>query len=175
MNFDIIKNVFPIKTSQKEGVNKIISYAPRDCDPRHTAYVLATAWYETGGRMTPVREGFARTDEQAKRITAHRAYAGDYYGRGYVQITWQENYAKFAKILRVDLVKQPDLALDPIIAANILWIGMIEGIFTGKKLETYFNDKTENPIGARRIINGTDKAGLIAQYYNHFLRGLTNG
>jgi hypothetical protein len=40
--------------------------------------------------------------------------------------------------------------------------GMERGSFTGKKLADYFNDKNTDPVGARKIINGTDRAGTIA-------------
>ena len=46
------------------------------------------------------------------------------------------------------------------------------GDFTGKCLEMYFNNKVDDPINARRIINGTDKARLIAGYHNKFLTAL---
>ena len=40
---------------------------------------------------------------------------------------------------------------------------MINGTFTGKKLRTY-----KDYVSMRRIINGTDKASLIAGYATHF-------
>lgn len=43
-----------------------------------------------------------------------------YRGRGFIQITGKENYAKISKIIGVDLVKDPDLANDPAIAAKIV-------------------------------------------------------
>jgi len=47
------------------------------------------------------------------------------------------------------------------------------GDFTGKCLEMYFNDVVENPIGARKIINSTDKDKLIADYYWLFKKCLS--
>jgi putative chitinase len=38
----------------------------------------------------------------------------------------------------------------------------------------YFNDVTDDPVGARKIINGTDKAELIAGYHRGFLIDLKN-
>lgn len=43
-------------------------------------------------------------------------------------------------------------------------IGMRDGIFTRHKLNMYFDDDTTDWVGARKIINGTDKANLIASY-----------
>jgi putative chitinase len=49
-----------------------------------------------------------------------------------------------------------------------MFIGMDEGLFTGKKLSQYFNDMAEDPISARKIINGKDKAKQIAELYRNF-------
>ncbi|MCY1545403.1 hypothetical protein D9M68_813440 [compost metagenome] len=54
-------------------------------------------------------------------------------------------------------------------AVRILFDGMIGGIFTGKKLADYFNQVANDPVGARAIINGGNKAKLIAGYYQNFL------
>lgn len=159
---------------QVQGTETILDAWQGD-DDRHLAYILATAFHETGGRMVPVREGFARTDAQARRILANRRYVApqangqSYYGRGLVQITWRDNYADMGQRLGVDLEGEPDLALDPDIAVSILIVGMVEGRFTGKKLADYFNRSKDDPEGARRIINGTDKASLIAGYHRAFL------
>jgi putative chitinase len=45
---------------------------------------------------------------------------------------------------------------------------METGLFTGKKLGGYFNNKTEDWINARRIINKLDKAPQIAAYAKRF-------
>jgi len=60
------------------------------------------------------------------------------------------------------MVKEPDLALEFDNALFILIHGMIEGSFTGKKLGDYFGDFGSDFVGARRIINGKDKAEKIA-------------
>jgi hypothetical protein len=85
-----------------------------------------------------------------------------------VQITWADNYLRLGTRLGVPLHENPELALDPQISAKILVIGMLEGLFTTKKLSQYFSAKTENPEGARAIVNGKDKAALIASYYVQF-------
>ena len=86
-----------------------------------------------------------------------------YFGRGYVQITWRVNYSRLGARLGVDLEHTPDLALQPNIAAQIMFDGMTEGIFTGRKLADYFGpSRTPDWHNARRIINGTDRAASIA-------------
>lgn len=153
-------------------------------DIRKIAYILATAFHETGGLMQPVREGFAKTDKGARKIIAARPYGKPsvitghvYYGRGHVQLTWSENYRKMGEILGLDLHANPDLALDPQISARILVEGMTKGKsgrgdFTGKSLDDYFNLKIEDPVNARKIVNGADKQHLIAGYYKNFLDAL---
>ena len=77
-------------------------------------------------------------------------------GRGYVQITGRNNYTKFGRLLNVDLVNDPDLALKPEVAWAILSLGMHEGLFTGKKLSDYIPLDDRLPAdyyNARRIIN----------------------
>lgn len=111
---------------------------------------------------------------QPQRI-ANRAYAnrmgnrdeasGDgwrYRGRGLVQITGRDNYAKYG------IVDDPDRALDPIKAIEIVFDGMINGRFTGIKLADCFNATATDWVGARKIINGTDRAIDIAGYAKKF-------
>jgi len=49
---------------------------------------------------------------------------------------------------------------------------MMRGLFTGKKLNDYFNANTCDWLNARRIINGTDHAELIAGYAQKFYNAL---
>ena len=72
-------------------------------------------------------------------------------------------------------MKTPALAMRPDVAAAILFYGMVEGWFTGKKLADYFGPGRNDPVGARRIINGTDKAATIAGYHATFVDALTAG
>ncbi|WP_445505057.1 hypothetical protein [Microvirga sp. G4-2] len=95
-----------------------------------------------------------------------------YRGRGLVQITGRENYARASRILGIDLLTRPDLATDPKIAALILYCGMADGWFTGKKLSDYFGPGLEDPYNARRIVNGLDRAADVAVYYRKFLAAL---
>jgi hypothetical protein len=164
-------------------------------DVRQLAYVLATAFHETGARMVPVREGFAADDAQARERVASLArrrgadsavarYArpdpetGEvYYGRGHVQLTWAENYRQMGALLGLPLYEDPDLALDPAVSARILFEGMFRGAsgrgdFTGKSLEDYFTPYGSDPVAARAIVNGSDKAHLIAGYHAAFLEAL---
>lgn len=95
-------------------------------------------------------------------------------GRGGVQITGRENYRRMGTILKLPLETKPDLALDPKVSSRILIEGMLRGVslkgdFTGVSLEDFFKGSRDDAIGARRIVNGTDRAKLIAGYHEAFL------
>jgi len=151
---------------RQEMIDAIIKecYAQGITKPEAIQYVLATVQHETAGTFKPVREAFWLSEKWRKK---HLRYY-PYYGRGLVQITWKSNYEKFSKLLserfgsNIDLVKNPDLALDEKYAIFILVYGMKHGTFTGKKLSDYFGDHGSNFINARKIINGKDKAKKIA-------------
>jgi predicted chitinase len=121
-------------------------------------YILATVEHETNGMFQPVKEAYWLDEAWRERNLSYFPY----YGRGFIQITHKVNYEKFGKLLDVDLVKKPDLALDFNYAIFILIYGMKNGVFTGKKLEDYFNKSGSDFINARRIVNGKDRAKKIA-------------
>lgn len=123
------------------------------------AYTLATAYWETAHTMQPVKEAFWLSE--AWRETHLRYYP--WYGRGLVQITWKENYVRMGKRLGYDFITDPDKVMEPEASVDILVVGMKEGLFTGKKLRDYIYGDKKDFKGARRIINGTDKAAAIAQ------------
>ncbi|ENW95798.1 hypothetical protein [Acinetobacter sp. NIPH 298] len=183
--FSIIRNALGRLTElQVKGINFIVSAIDKDKSISYpqAAYMLATAWHETDRKMQPITEyGGIRyfdkydTGTLAKRLGNTPALDGDgfkYRGRGYVQITGTDNYSRFSRLLNVDLLKKPDLALDPDIAIKITTIGMKNGAFTGKKLSDYIHQSKKDYVGARRIINGTDKAQMIANYAVTFEKAL---
>ena len=144
-------------------------------DLRWLAYMLATVLAECGRNMLPVREGFKKTDAAARAYVKGRGYkyakvvnGQVYYGRGLVQLTWHANYKTMGTLLGIDLVNNPDLALDPKTAAAIMIKGMTLGKFTSKKLSNYFNKTTADWRQARRIINRLDRADEIATYGKQF-------
>lgn len=57
-------------------------------------------------------------------------HAGDgdrYHGRGYIQLTGHDNYARASKELGIDLLNHPELAADPATAAKIaVWFWKIK-------------------------------------------------
>lgn len=148
------------------------------------AYALATAYHETAGTMLPIHE-YGNANYFNRRYGPEHSPAlarelgntqpGDgarFAGRGYVQLTGRRNYDVMGKRLGLDLVGNPELALRSDVAARILEVGMREGLFTGKSCASYmpsvgYADRTSF-VGARRIINSTDKASKIAGYALQF-------
>jgi putative chitinase len=137
------------------------------------AYVLATAWHETG-RFKWLREIWGPTAAQLGyegRVDLGNTVAGDgkrFMGRGLVHITGRRNYADWSTRLGIDLLKHPQRAEELPIAARILVEGMVKGTFTGKKLQDYINSDQCNYVEARLVVNGKDKAALIAGYAEKF-------
>jgi putative chitinase len=146
--------------SQVTGVSNILDeWERRDLpDMRWLAYMLATVLHETGKAMQPIREGGGDSYLKSKPYYP-------FYGRGLVQCTWEVNFAKFGCAAPDDMLTWP-------FALRAMFDGMIEGVFTGRKLGQYFNATVDDPFGARHIINGTDRAGLITGYHAAFLAAI---
>ncbi|MCZ4093038.1 chitinase [Sinorhizobium psoraleae] len=146
--------------SQIDGMTAILDEWDRRklLDKRWLAYMLATTFHETAATMQPIRE---RGGEKYLRGKAYYPWVGE----GLVQVTWEENHRKFGATKPGQLLKMP-------IAIKALFDGMTKGMFTKRKLADYFNQTTDDPVNARRIVNGTDKAKLIAGYYRNFLDAL---
>ncbi|ACL61025.1 glycoside hydrolase family 19 protein [Methylobacterium nodulans] len=182
--------------SQVDGINRLLAAFTLygSGDRRHLAYGLATSRWETGGRMMPVREGFARTDAEARAHVAKLYAQGkiksnyalpnakglSFYGRGDVQLTHERNYITMGTLLGLPLAQNPDLALDPAVSARILWEGLLRGLsnrgdFTGRALEDFIHDGVCDYVGARRTVNGTDRASEIATIAHDFDAALAIG
>jgi len=157
-----------LEQSEVQGTEAIIDafYAAGFKERRWLAYMLSTAWHETAFTMQPIAEyGKGKGRKYGVPVGPYKKV---YYGRGLVQLTWDYNYQKAEKELGVPFYSNPDLALEPKHAADIMVKGMTEGWFTGKKLSDYLNAGTTDYVNARRIINGTDKAKAIAAYAERF-------
>lgn len=189
---------------QVDGMNfklDVWEAKPYSSDFRHLSYAFATSYHETGQRMEPVREGFCKTDEEARAYVKKQGYAyakvdpvtGQvYYGRGDIQTTWAENYKRTTAELGLsgddDLYWHPERILDASISADALYQGMDEGWYRGdsegrQTLTRYFNVSTDDAYGAREIVNG-DKSkvpswsngvsigNLIKGYHQKFLAAM---
>lgn len=146
-----------LSQTQVDGFNAIVA-AMADWPLYDAAYGLATAWWETAKTMQPVKEAYWLSEGWRKANLRYYPW----YGRGYVQTTWEDNYLRTDKELDLGgtLVANPDRLLEPAIAAPAMVRGMVEGWYTGKKNSDH---QGRDYVNRRKMINGTDKAAEIAQ------------
>ena len=170
-SFDIIRTVVgTLSQSQVIGLNFLVeSMDKAGFNYPEAAYALATVHVETAKTFQPIKEQGSLTYLKSKKYYP-------YIGYGYVQLTWETNYAKVGKLIGIDLIKNPERALEPVVAAEIMTKGMLSGWFTGVGF------RRKRPVGrydlkaytsARAIINGTDRAeeiGKLAMQYEKALR-----
>ena len=159
--------------TQMDGVEALLAGGAGVLPVSWMAYCLATPYHETNRTMQPVKEAYWCSEDWRRQ---HLKYY-PYYGRGLVQLTWHDNYQRAGELLGLDLVDNPDIALQMKYAVQIMLTGMTNGWFTGKKLRDFIpaDPTRDNYKNARQIINGMDKADLIAGYAIEFEKGLRLG
>lgn len=168
---ELRKSLFSGKLRQTQvvGMEIFIDNKPSKITEAHFAYILATVFHETNQTFQPVEE---KGKGKGRPYGKPHANGKIYFGRGYVQITWWHVYKKVGDTIGVDLYNNPELALVPEIALKITFEGMENGLFTTRKLSQYINKEEINFKEARRVINGMDRAELIAGYAEKFLHAL---
>jgi putative chitinase len=97
----------------------------------------------------------------------------DFRGAGLVHLTGRANFEKASKTTGIDLVADPDRAAELGLAVDILFDGMEGGWFTGKSLDDV--DDTPGFEDDRAVVNGKDRAVLIAGYARAFETALKAG
>ena len=150
-------------------------------DVRFAAYYISTVYHETAHTYKPVEEigkgsghtygaGIKVTDTNGLRGKKGEEYENVYYGRGYVQLTWEENYKNLSEAIgrKEELHVDPDKALEADLAYEILTYWMQNAVKNVKSdehtLGKYITKKKCDYKGARRIVNLQDKAQLLANY-----------
>lgn len=197
--------VFGTRLSQAhvDGINAILAACGRYkvTDQHHVSQILAQVYKETGGYMRGIKETvypshknknpsdatvIARLDAawrkgQLKWVKTPYWRDGA-FGRGPIQTTHWHNYDKIGAILGVDLRKNPNLLVeDADIGAASAVIGMMHGIYTGKKLSDYRFPgclDTSKPgswkTHPRRIVNGKDGTdAAVSELHWSFFKALT--
>lgn len=82
-------------------------------------------------------------------------------GGGLSQLTGRANFQKFG------IAKNPDSIMDLETSVRIMFDGMLNGLYTGKRLDDY-----TDYLSMRRTVNRMDKAETIAGYAESFERAL---
>ncbi|WMT90178.1 hypothetical protein [Pelagibacterium sp. H642] len=160
------------------GFELVLDEAAKRRTPIHDlAYILATAWWESGKTMQPVREAYWLSEDWRRKNLRYYPF----YGRGLVQLTWEDNYRRVGGFYGIDLVGHPDKAMEPALSVRILFDGMEQGWFTGKDLDDYIDGIDEDDdedlreyANARRIVNGTDRQIEIGRLALMFEGALTS-
>jgi putative chitinase len=157
--FDGIRELWGrLSQEQVDGLEFLLTSIENDStweSVQQVAYFLATINHETAHTYQPIKEIRERKDSP-RRKNQDRYWLTGFYGRGYIQLTWESNYIKFG--IRDD----PDKALEPETAYRIASRGMQQGLFTGKKLSDYINDEKTDYRNARKVVNALDDAEKIA-------------
>ncbi len=139
------------------------------CLRNQAAYILATAYWETARTMKPVKEAYWLSEDWRRKNLRYYPW----YGRGYVQLTWEANYKRAQNKTGYCVHDDPANALEADAASIILVVGSMEGWFTGKKIGDYITLQKSDFRNARRVINGTDKASQIAEIARDYDAALT--
>jgi predicted chitinase len=166
----VAKSLGSTSTNAMKTATIAIAASKAGLTKNQIAYVLATAQHETDqfATMTEYASGAA----YEWRSDLGNTQSGDgirYKGRGFGQLTGRANYTTMGKKLGLDLLNNPALAAIPENAAQIIIQGMKAGTFTGAKLSDFADGDFE---GMRAIVNGSDRAGLIAGYANKYAEAL---
>lgn len=101
--------------------------------PSARVAMAATVAHETAHTFRPIREYYSgpSREEYFEAKYGYQTSAGKrlgntlpgdgarFYGRGFIQLTGRDNYTSYGNALGVNLVGNPDLALDPTISARV--------------------------------------------------------
>jgi putative chitinase len=161
----------PATARDREGIQKLLGFIGDDDrirDVRWAAYIMATCQHECAyhpiEEFPASRNGRPYNNPVTVQCGGH-AVQHVYYGRGYVQLTWENNYRSMGSLIGEDLVCHPERALDPDVAYKVLSIGLITGasFANGHKLSNYFYGPKCDYLHARMMVNGMDYAQKIAR------------
>jgi predicted chitinase len=179
---DIFIEPHQISAATKASLENVEAAWPLVCEaldlfginaPMVQVGMAATIAMETGNFL-PIKEKLANPANASLYKAQMRYWPSGYYGRGYIQLTWQKNYAAAGKALGVDLLGSPGLALEPAIAAKIAaWFFKANGIHCACNEQDWRN--------VRRAVNGPNYLADVAAwerfkgYCEKLSKGALNG
>lgn len=134
------------------------------------AYLLATVDYQTRGTFS------ANSEEQLplgidhpEDILAQNLRASGFHGRGYSGLRGKDLYIGMSQIVGQDLVNNPAKLSDPQVSYNVFIEGVMNGLFTGKRLTDYINAQQSDFYNARNTMtvdhNGAKDIMVMANRY----------
>jgi putative chitinase len=138
---------------------------------------LATIYVETGQfkplgefqssfNTSPGGRPYDLYDDRADLGNRGAPDGATFKGRGFVQVTGRNNYAKYGAMVGVDLVANPDLALDSVIASKIL-AAYLKGVETAVRVATAEGSLED----LRRTVNGGTNG--LAEFTKAYRKGET--
>lgn len=112
----------------------------------------------------PVSTNYAKADKYGLR----------YYGRGFNQLTGPASYKRAGDLVGINLIANPDKALDPPTSARILIEGMLKGWFGSRKPVSYYLDQMPPQWTAARATTnpGSPNAAITAAFARDFRKCL---
>jgi hypothetical protein len=161
--------------NREQSVAALIAAArERELTTEQIAYVLATAEHESDSFST--LEEYSSGNQYEGRKALGNVYKGDgtrFKGRGYVQLTGRINYEKYAEKTGIELVTLPIILMNwPALSVYVIIDGMMNGVYTSKRLDSYVNSSMVDFVNARKVVNGLDCADKIAAQSNTWLEYL---
>jgi hypothetical protein len=141
---------------------------PTNVSPYVMAGAMGTIRIEVGKNFKPIME-YASGEAYEGRIDLGNTQKGDgvrYKGRGFIQLTGRSNYALYGQKLGIDLIGNPDLALDVEVGAKIL--------------ANYFKDRgvieaclAKDWLRVRKLVNGVNRSTGLPNGWNEFNKVIT--
>lgn len=126
---------------------------------------------EMTGRPSGIPVPVTRPIEEGKTTLPKGETAVSYYGRGYLpRHTVSRRIYVWLSQDGLDLASDPDVLLDPEIAARVVVDGMMKGRFSGMGLERFFateekplpNGLVSDWFATRMVLGGDEHADVIA-------------
>src|ERR1700685_739279 len=172
--FNQYDRTYTLRPGAAPGLGQLLAFLASDADVtdiRWAAYMLDTVKHECADLWQPVEEfgkGRGRPYSEPILVTDPSGvqYTNVYYGRGYVQLTWKDNYQRLSQALKLgdELLYHPEKVLAAETSYQVMSYGMRRGSFTGVGLGRYISGPACDYRNARKIINGLDRADDIADY-----------